>query len=63
MELILSRQTISGQELAQRGLVSRAFGANDDVVLEAKKVAARIAAYSRPVINMAKQAVLAGALS
>ncbi|KAI0528096.1 enoyl-CoA hydratase/isomerase [Xylaria bambusicola] len=59
MELILSRQTISGQELAQRGLVSRAFGANEDVVLEAKRLAARIAAYSRPVINMAKQAVLA----
>ncbi|KAJ3575962.1 hypothetical protein NPX13_g3854 [Xylaria arbuscula] len=59
MELILSRQTISGQELAQRGLVSRAFGTSDDVVLEAKKLAARIAAYSQPVINMAKQAVLA----
>ncbi len=60
MELILSRQTISGEELAQRGLVSRAFKSDEDVVLEAKKLAARIAAYSRPVVSMAKQAVLAG---
>ncbi|KAI0909896.1 enoyl-CoA hydratase/isomerase [Ustulina deusta] len=59
MELILSRQTISGEELAQRGLVSRAFKSDEDVVLEAKKLAARIAAYSRPVVSMAKQAVLA----
>ncbi|KAI0535236.1 enoyl-CoA hydratase/isomerase [Xylaria digitata] len=59
MELILSRQLISGQELAQRGLVSRAFKLDEDVVLEAKKLADRIAAYSRPVVRMAKQAVLA----
>ncbi|KAI0802587.1 enoyl-CoA hydratase/isomerase [Xylaria sp. FL0064] len=59
MELILSRQTISGEELAQRGLVSRAFKADKDVVFEAAQLAARIAAYSRPVVNMAKQAVLA----
>ena len=60
MELILQRQTISGEELAQRGLVNRAFKADEDVVLEAKNLAARIAAYSRPVVRMAKQAVLAG---
>ncbi|KAI0435242.1 enoyl-CoA hydratase/isomerase [Xylaria sp. FL1042] len=59
MELILSRQTISGEELAQRGLVSKAFNAGEDVVQEAVKLAARIAAYSRPVVNMAKQAILA----
>ncbi|KAI1426186.1 enoyl-CoA hydratase/isomerase [Xylaria sp. FL1777] len=59
MELILSRQTISGGELAQRGLVSRAFKPHEDVVLEARKLAARIASYSRPVVRMAKQAVLA----
>ncbi|KAI0392584.1 enoyl-CoA hydratase/isomerase [Xylariaceae sp. FL0594] len=58
MELILSRQTISGQELAQRGLVNRAFSSEQDVVLEAKSLAARIASYSQPVIRMAKQAVL-----
>ncbi|KAJ8121518.1 hypothetical protein ONZ43_g2046 [Nemania bipapillata] len=59
MELILQRQTISGEELAQRGLVNRAFKSDEDVVLEAKNLAARIAAYSRPVVRMAKQAVLA----
>ncbi|KAI0971830.1 enoyl-CoA hydratase/isomerase [Xylaria arbuscula] len=59
MELILSRQTISGEELAQRGLVSRSFKPDEDVVLEAMKLATRIAAYSRPVVNMAKQAILA----
>lgn len=60
MELILQRQTISGEELAQRGLVNKAFTPDEDVVLEAKKLAARIASYSRPVVRMAKQAVLAG---
>jgi enoyl-CoA hydratase/carnithine racemase len=60
MELILSRQTIRGGELAQRGLVNRTFKPDEDVVLEAKRLAARIAGYSRPVIGMAKQAVLAG---
>ncbi|KAI3337320.1 enoyl-CoA hydratase/isomerase [Xylariaceae sp. AK1471] len=59
MELILSRQTIRGEELAQRGLVNRAFKPDEDVVLEAKKLAARIAGYSQPVVSMAKQAVLA----
>lgn len=63
MELILSRQTISGEELAHRGLVNRSFKQDEDVVLEAKKLAARIAGYSQPVIGMAKQAVLAGTLS
>ncbi|KAI0596768.1 ClpP/crotonase-like domain-containing protein [Biscogniauxia sp. FL1348] len=58
MELILSRQTISGAELERRGLVNRVFGPGDDVVVEATKLAATIAGYSRPVINMAKQAVL-----
>ncbi|KAI2626279.1 enoyl-CoA hydratase/isomerase [Xylaria nigripes] len=59
MELILSRQTISGEELAQRGLVNKTFKPDEDVVLEAKKLAAQIASYSRPVVRMAKQAMLA----
>lgn len=59
MELILQRETIKGEELARRGLVNKAFKSDEDVVLEAKKLAARIAAYSRPVVRMAKQAVLA----
>ncbi|KAI1437213.1 enoyl-CoA hydratase/isomerase [Xylaria sp. CBS 124048] len=59
MELILSRQTITGEELAQRGLVSRAFKPGQNVVLEAKNLAARIAAYSQPVVHMAKEAILA----
>ncbi|KAI8634876.1 enoyl-CoA hydratase/isomerase [Xylariaceae sp. FL1651] len=59
MELILSRQIIKGEELARHGLVNRVFHSNEDVVLEAKKLAARIAGYSKPVISMAKQAVLA----
>ncbi|KAI1335556.1 ClpP/crotonase-like domain-containing protein [Xylariaceae sp. FL0016] len=59
MELILSRQTTKGGELAERGLVNKAFKAHEDVVLEAKQLAARIAGYSQPVISMAKQAVLA----
>ncbi|KAJ2966763.1 hypothetical protein NUW58_g10591 [Xylaria curta] len=58
MELILQRQTISGAELAQRGVVNKAFGPDEDVVLEATKLAARIATYSRPVVRIAKQAVL-----
>lgn len=62
MELILQRETIKGEELARRGLVNKAFKPDQDVVLEAKKLAARIAAYSRPVVRMAKQAVLAGTL-
>lgn len=62
MELILQRQTISGEELAQRGLVNKALKPDEDVVLEAKKLAARIASYSRPVVRIAKQAVLAGML-
>ncbi|KAH8167187.1 hypothetical protein CIB48_g1099 [Xylaria polymorpha] len=58
MELILQRQTISGKELAERGVVNRAFKPDEDVVLEATKLAARIATYSRPVVRIAKQAVL-----
>ncbi|KAI1816180.1 enoyl-CoA hydratase/isomerase [Poronia punctata] len=58
MELILSRETISGEELAQRGLVNKVFKPDQDVVLEAKRLAARIAGYSQPVVRMAKQAVL-----
>ncbi|KAI0195086.1 enoyl-CoA hydratase/isomerase [Xylaria flabelliformis] len=58
MELILQRQTISGKELAERGLVNKAFKKDEDVVLEATKLAARIATYSRPVVRIAKQAVL-----
>jgi enoyl-CoA hydratase/carnithine racemase len=60
MELILSNQTITGEELAWRGLVNKAFKAGEDVVLEAKKLAARIAGFSQPVVRMAKQAVLLG---
>lgn len=63
MELILQRQTISGKELAERGVVNRAFKPDEDVVLEATKLAARIATYSRPVVRIAKQAVLTGTSS
>ncbi|KAI1180313.1 enoyl-CoA hydratase/isomerase [Nemania sp. FL0916] len=59
MELILQRQTISGEELERRGLVNRTFKPDEDVVLEARNLAARIAAYSQPVVRLAKQAVLA----
>ncbi|KAI1496775.1 ClpP/crotonase-like domain-containing protein [Biscogniauxia marginata] len=59
MELILARQTITGGELERRGLVNRAFKPGEDVVLEAARLAATIAGYSQPVINMAKQAILA----
>ncbi|KAI1823093.1 enoyl-CoA hydratase/isomerase [Xylaria intraflava] len=59
MELILSRQTITGGELAQRGLVSRALKSDEDVLLEATALAVRIAAHSQPVVRMAKQAILA----
>ncbi|KAI0022950.1 ClpP/crotonase-like domain-containing protein [Xylariomycetidae sp. FL0641] len=59
MEVILSRQLLTGADLARRGLVNRAFGAGEDVVAGARELAQRVAGFSRPVVGLAKQAVLA----
>ncbi|KAI0200510.1 enoyl-CoA hydratase/isomerase [Astrocystis sublimbata] len=58
MELILQSQTISGKELAEHGIVNKACRGDEDVMVEAMKVATRIATFSRPVVRIAKEAVL-----
>ncbi|KAH9886187.1 ClpP/crotonase-like domain-containing protein, partial [Xylariomycetidae sp. FL2044] len=58
MELILLGQTISGAELAQHGLVNKVFSSCDAMLLETKQIAAQIAGFSQPVVQIAKQAVL-----
>jgi enoyl-CoA hydratase len=56
MDLILTGRTIGAAEAERSGLVSRVVPA-DDLLAEAKAVAAAIAAMSRPAARMAKEAV------
>ncbi|KAK3985304.1 ClpP/crotonase-like domain-containing protein [Cladorrhinum sp. PSN332] len=57
MELILTGDAATGQELERLGLVSKVFP-RDQVVDQALALAEKIAAKSAPVARLAKQAVL-----
>jgi len=56
MDMILSGRALSAAEAQSMGLVSRVVPAGTQVV-EAVKLAAKVAAYSRPVVQLAKEAV------
>lgn len=59
MEMILTSAPVYGEELERLGLISRALPAGQ--VLPAAIVCARmIASKSGPVVQLAKQAILAG---
>jgi enoyl-CoA hydratase/carnithine racemase len=57
MELILTGNTISGEELQRFGLVSKAMP-KGDVLLEALALARNIASKSAPVVQIARQSIL-----
>ena len=56
MDMILSGRALSAVEAQSMGLVSRVVPAGTQVQ-EAVKLAAKVAAYSRPVLQLAKEAV------
>ncbi|MDH7787118.1 enoyl-CoA hydratase [Ochrobactrum sp. 19YEA23] len=56
MDMILSGRALSAAEAQSMGLVSRVVPAGSQVQ-EAVKLAAKVAAYSRPVVQLAKEAV------
>ena len=56
MEMCLTGNMMDAEEAHARGLVARVFPA-DDLVDEAVAMAAKIAAFSRPVTQMCKEAV------
>jgi len=56
MDMILSGRALSAAEAQSMGLVSRVVPAGTQVV-EAVKLAAKVAAYSQPVVQLAKEAV------
>jgi enoyl-CoA hydratase len=56
MDMILSGRALSAVEAQSMGLVSRVVPAGTQVQ-EAVKLAAKVAAYSRPVVQLAKEAV------
>jgi enoyl-CoA hydratase len=56
MDMILSGRALSAAEAQSMGLVSRVVPAGTQVV-EAVKLAANVAAYSQPVVQLAKEAV------
>ena len=60
MELILTGDTISGEELARLGVINKAFPSRDQVLEEAMGLAARMARMSGLVTRLAKKAVLIG---
>lgn len=57
MEFILTGDSASAVEFERLGLVNKVFP-KESVVAEALKLANRIAAWSGPIVAMAKQAVL-----
>lgn len=56
MEMILTGARVSANEAAKIGLVSRVVPA-DQLMEEARRVAAKIAEYSSPVVAKAKECV------
>ena len=56
MDMCLSGRTMDAQEAERSGLVSRVYPA-DVLVVEAMKLAAEIAAMSRPALYMVKEAI------
>ncbi|KAB2698780.1 enoyl-CoA hydratase [Ochrobactrum sp. Kaboul] len=56
MDMILSGRALSAAEAQSMGLVSRVVPAGTQVQ-EAVKLAAKVATYSRPVVQLAKEAV------
>ncbi len=56
MEMILTARMMDAEEAERAGLVSRVVP-KDELVVEAIKVASRIAELSRPAVMMAKEAV------
>lgn len=56
MDMILSGRALSAAEAQSMGLVSRVVPAGTQAE-EAVKLAAKVAAYSRPVVQLAKEAV------
>ncbi|MBA8819392.1 enoyl-CoA hydratase [Ochrobactrum sp. P6BS-III] len=56
MDMILSGRALSAAEAQSMGLVSRVVPAGTQVV-EAVKLAAKVTAYSQPVVQLAKEAV------
>ena len=59
MELILTGDFVTGAEFQAMGLINKVFP-KEEVLPASIKVAERIANMSAPVVNAAKQAVLAG---
>ncbi len=59
MEFVLTGRSASGAEFERAGIVNRVFP-KAEVVAEALKLAARIAALSAPVVKTGKKAVLTG---
>ena len=57
MEIVLTGNSITGSELFQAGVINNAVP-REQVILEALKLASKIAAMSRPVVRIGKQAVL-----
>jgi enoyl-CoA hydratase/carnithine racemase len=62
MEMCLTGNKMSAQEAQQSGLVSKVFPA-ESLVEETVKIAEKIAANSKPIVAMAKEAVNKGLLN
>lgn len=60
MELVLTGSPTTADEMERFGVVNKAVAVDEDVVQEALKIAERIAAFSAPTVELAKQAVKAG---
>ena len=56
MELILTGDMISSQEALESGLVARVYP-SDELLPKAIEMAAKIGSYSKPMVQMAKEAV------
>jgi len=56
MELVLTGDNMSAQEAEANGLVARVYPA-EKLIDEAIKMACKIASYSKPMVQMAKEAV------
>ena len=63
MELILTGDSLTAEDMERYGIVNKAVPIDEDVVAEAIKVATRVAAFSAPAIGLAKQAIRTGTQS